>query len=397
MKLKCLPIILFITSIIISTAFSDVIQFKNGDKITGEITEINSTTVSINSEILGSISVPLDKVDTITTENQYKITTLDGIERIGKLDYKNNELSITQKKKSSKIDIANLKKIEPITEVNEPIKKEKRTWSGEIKALASFQKGTVDTSNFEGTTKFDIQTKNGKLSTEAWANYGEVEGDINIRKYGGNLRYSHYPKEKLYIYGETIAERDESRKLALRGQIGAGAGYDVLKKEKQILSLESALLYTYEEYLPFIPYEKNKEKENRIKEGINRISSSATQISQNPNQITSYGGLISGIAILLDPLQGYKKTNDDFISLRIGSNFSSKIFSSSTLTNKLSLETNLERIEYYRFGSNTTLSTPLHDNLSLELSISNEYDSDYKNRGVDAWEHRLSTGLKYEF
>ncbi len=392
-KLALIILLLLLNSALI--AYPATIQFKNGDKITGNITAINSETIQISSEILGLISVPIDKVDTIVSENLYKITTEDGREYIGKLNYKNGSFSISQKKKPSTIDTANLKKIEPLPETKENTT-EKKKWSGEIKALASFQRGTVDSSNFEGRAKVERQTKNDRLSTEFWGNYSEVEGDINARRYGGNLRYTHYPKERLYLYGETNAERDESRKLGLRYQIGGGTGYDVIKKEKQNLSLEGALLFTYEEYLPFIPYEKDKEKEKIIKEGVNQITTSTSQISQNPQNIPAYGGIISGVAILLNPLQNYEKTHNDFASLKVGSNFTQKVLS-STLTNKLSLQTNLDRLEHYRFISDTTLSTPLHNNLSLEISLSNEYDSNYKNRSIDAWEHRLSTGIKYEF
>ncbi|MCX8063705.1 MAG: DUF481 domain-containing protein [Candidatus Hydrogenedentes bacterium] len=374
--------------------YSATIELINGDRISGEIKELHEKTIKISSEILGEIAIPFDKVRTIKSEEEYVITTTDGVEYVGNINYRNGEFSLTRNRNNSKIDHSKIEKIKFEKEKLQNPKKNK--WSGEIKALASFQKGTVDTSSFEGNTKINREGLRDKISAEIWGNYGEVEGNVNIRKYGGNLRYMFYPIEKLYVYGETGGERDESRKLGLRYQIGGGTGYDLIKKEKQNLSFEGALLLTYEEYLPFAPYEKEKVKQNRVSDAINRINSSVNLLSQNPQAITAYGGILSGLAILINPLNNFEKSNDDYVSAKISTNYSQKILS-STLTNILSLDTNLERVEYYRFGSKTSLSTPLHKNLSLEISLSNDYDSDYKKRGIEAWEHRLSTGIKYEF
>lgn len=391
-KIKILFIIL---QLFTSTVFSATVVLINGDKISGEIIEISETSIKITSKILGDITIPIDKITAIGAKEQYRVTTEDGREHVGIINFSKGNFSIAKGKDVLNINCGSVAEIKPKTDKIEPSKKVK--WGGEIKVLGSIQRGTIDSSNLEGNIKVNRQGTKDKLLTEIWGNYGEVEKDINIRKYGGSLRYMFYPREKLYVYGETTGERDESRKLGLRYQIGAGTGYEVLKKEHQNLSFEGALLLTYEEYLPFAPNEKEKVKQSKVNDAIIRINNSVNRISQNPQDIAGYGELISGVAILIDPLREFDRSSDDFISAKVSSNFSQKISSSSILTNTLSLDTNLEKIEYYRFGAKTSLTTPLHENLSLEVSLSNEYDSDYKKRNIDAWEHRLSTGIKYEF
>lgn len=379
-----------------SFTYSDRIEFVNGDSITGQIIEITSDHLTMNSDILGAITAKRIDIKKIDREEPFKVSLVNGEIIQGKMDFASDKLLIIEKGKKQSISWENIQKITPATEnLVMQEQKDRRKWSGSGKVLASLQKGTTDTTNFESSITVSGKREKDLIEMELSGAYGEVEKEINTRRYNGEFRYQYYPEEKWYIYADMGAERDEGRKLGLRGQVGGGAGYEIISQPNQSWSMEGAVMLTHEEWLPYIPFQKNQFKQEQIQEGLNQITISSQRLIQDPSDIASLGGIIGGSIKSLNPLNSEKTTND-FTSLKIGSKYKRKILNSE-LSHNLTLEPSLEHIDYYRINSLANLSTPVSKNVSVELTLSNEYDSEHQKRDIEPWEHRLSAGVKYEF
>jgi len=389
-------IIIFFSILEVSFIYSDRIEFVNGDSLTGEIVEITNDHLILNTDILGTITVKRTDINKIEREEPFEVSLVNGETIQGKMDFTSDKLLITEKGKKQSIPWENIQKITPTTE-NPAIQeqKDKRKWSGSGKLLASLQKGTTDTTNLESSIAVSGKRTKDLIEMELSGAYGEVENEINTRRYNGKLRYQYYPEKNWYIYTDMGAERDEGRKLGLRGQIGGGTGYEIISQPHQTWSMEGALMLTHEEWLPYVPFQKNQVKQEQIQEGLNQIATSSQRLIQDPSDIGSLGGILGGSIKVLNPLNAEKTTND-FTSLKIGSKYKRRILNSE-LSHDLTFEPSLEHIDYYRINSLANLSTPVSKNVSVELTLSNEYDSEHQKRDIEPWEHRLSAGVKYEF
>lgn len=392
-------IIMFFAMLKVPSVFSDRIEFVNGDSLTGQIVEITNDHLTMNTDILGTITIKRTDVKKIEREEPFEISLVNGETIRGKMDFTSDKLLVTDKGKNQSIPWENIQKITPVSEnITTPEiqeQKDKRKWLGSGKVLASLQKGTTDTTNFESSITVSGKRMKDLIELELSGAYGEVENAINTRRYGGKFRYQYYPAEKWYLYTDMGAERDEGRKLGLRGQIGGGTGYEIISQPRQTWSIEGALMLTHEEWLPYVPFQKNQVKQDRIQEGLDLIANSSQRLIQDPMDIASLGGILGGTVKVLNPLNAEKTTND-FTSLKIGSKYTRKILNSE-LSHHLTFEPSLEHIDYYRINSLSNLSTPVSKNVSVEFTLSNEYDSEHQKRDIEPWEHRLSAGVKYEF
>jgi|GEM_PF-1169447 len=399
--------ILFIFNIImlfpiikVSFVYADLVELVNGDSLTGQVVEITREQLTFNSEILGIIFIKRMDIKKIEGKKPFEVSLLSGDTIQGEINYTSEKLLISRDKKREVVLWEDIKRIIPTPEFSmlqeNQEEADRRKWSGSGKVLASVQKGTTDTINFEsGVTVSGKKTKD-LIELELSGNYGEVENEINTRRYRGKLRYQYYPVEKWYIYADTGAERDEGRKLGLRGQIGGGSGYELLSQPHQTWSVEGAIMLTHEEWLPYVPFQKDEVKQERLQEGLNQIASSSQRLIQDPSDIASLGGILGGGMKALNPLGNTDKTIYNFTSLKIGSKYTRKILNSD-LSHNLTFEPSLEHLDYYRVISWTNLSTPVSKNVSLEINLNNEYDSEHQKRDIEPWEHRLSAGVKYEF
>ncbi len=383
----------------VSNLYADSLELNNGDRLTGKIIEITNDQLSFCSDIIGTISIRRSDVKKIEREEPFEVSFMNGETVQGKIAITNGNLIVIENENKQSVSWEEVQKIIPISESTpqDKIEKEdKRKWSGSGKVLASLQKGTTDTTNFEsGVTVLGKRMKDF-INIELSGAYGEVESEINTRRYNGSFRYQYYPEKKWYIYTDAGAERDEGRKLGLRGQVGGGTGYEILSQPRQTWSIEGALMLTHEEWLPYVPFQKEKVKQEKIQEGLNQVVNSSQRLIQDPTDVASLGGILGGTVKVFNPLGNAEKTTNDFTSLKLGSKYTRKILHSD-LSHNLTFEPSLERFDYYRINSLTNLSTPVSRNVSVELTVSNEYDSEHQKRDIEPWEHRLSAGVKYEF
>ena len=56
----------------------DEVVFKNGEKVVGTITQVVDGKITITSDNLGTVTAPLDKVSTFSTDHDIDIVFADG-------------------------------------------------------------------------------------------------------------------------------------------------------------------------------------------------------------------------------------------------------------------------------------------------------------------------------
>ena len=116
-----------------------------------------------------------------------------------------------------------------------------------------------------------------------------------------------------------------------------------------------------------------------------------------PLTLASVQTLPSVIGDIFDPLRNERKTTKQFLSLRLSKHYEQPLFWKSTFTSDAAITPNLEEIGEFRATSNLGLVTPLSEMLQLRVGLASEYDSQAREKGVESWDHVLTTSLRFKF
>lgn len=204
--------------------------------------------------------------------------------------------------------------------------KPKKQWKTDVRVGTDFQSGAKDRSLYWGTFKLTYERpykenpkKFFRNILDYRADYGETEGDKSVNRMSGSMKTDFDLTERWYLYNLGVVGYDEFRKIDFGYEVGPGVGYHVFNRPKFVLDAEAGLNYQFQD----------------------RID------------------------------------DEDVESLyaRVAESVTWKIAPKVTFTEKFEFYPSLERIEDFRFRLESTLSLAIVQNLSLNFSILDIYDT----------------------
>ncbi len=383
------------------SAEADMLILNNGDRITGTLVAIEGGVARITTAYAGEISVKMDAVSAIETDEVRAVALSDETIVEGVLVREDERMGVRAAddfRPATSADIVALAATPEALDgmLNPPPPKK---WSGTVDLGLALRSGNTDTTDFKFSVGVKRTGDRNTLALNFAAAYGAADDVLNTRRYQFDYRWQYYLQERLFLYNIGLAERDDGRKLDYRLQTGLGVGYDFIKQEKRTLSADLGATYTRERWNPFTPWERTALRDDIRSSALSDLYTTFLSIG-NGAVFTPRSALEQLYDILLDlrdPLRDYQKRNEDYVNLRLGLNFSQQIFKSSTITEALVLMPNLEEFGEFRALSELALVTPLSEKLNLKTSLKTEYDSLAEERGVNAWDNTLMTQFTYKF
>jgi len=377
---------------------ADVVALKNGDRISGAVTDIGKTALTVETAYAGKVEVQLDAVSGLTTEKPRFIRLKDGTVASGVLDYE-TEQHLSTPEGSVPLDLAAVEHIAATKEeLEKAVKRAGKVWSGTLASGVSFRSGTTDT--FDSTLDLTVARKKPlhALTLKLNGAYGETEDVLNTQRLYGEAKWQIYPKKKrLYLFWLASGEHDKPRQLQLRTTLGGGLGYDFIKAERRSLSAEFGIDYAREKWRNYGPGEYRLAKAAAWEASLLEIQNLASEIGA--------GGL-SGAALLTAPGVAYRllvpgpedKTRDeDRWSARLSSQFAQRLFKNAEIKDSLTVLPSVDDFGEFRLTNSLGFTTPVTDSLDLRLHLQTEYDSDPGARDVDKVENIFTAGLRWGF
>jgi putative salt-induced outer membrane protein YdiY len=380
---------------------ADTIYLNNGDRITGDIERIDPESVSVQTGYAGVVVISRDAVGGIETAEDVAVETVAGERIEGALESRDTAQVLRSGEAERELPLETIHLAAPDMEDLDKLLKAQRParWSGSVETGLSLRAGNTDTTDFTFASDIVRKSDRNTLTLTFSAAYGEADNVLNTRRMKGDLKWQHYLRDRLYLFGLTGAERDDGRKLDLRWQAGGGAGYDILDSEKRSFSAEAGFIYYDEKWDPFTPWEKDSVKNARRENALGRLDA----LWDNPgsgNLNDTLATIVSMTRIAQDiraPLRDDVPIYREYVSLRLNAQYEQQLFGSSSLSEDLTLLPNVEDIGEFRMLSEFALTTPLTRKLDLRVSLHSEYDSTASDSSVDAWDHTLMSTLRYAF
>ena len=221
-----------------------VVTLLNGDRLTGSVTVVAGGTMTLTTEHMGAIAIPMEQVAAVADSGTVQVTTTAGEEIIGSLTTNNGTQSIVTSTGVRPIALADLDQVlldYTVRADAEP------TWSTTADVGWILTKGNSDTES--RTMHIDSIATQGKFEHRGFAYWDtdESEGEATRDTFDAGYDLRYYFRDKWYALGSIGYFKDELKDIDSRITLGAGLGYQFFNHAIASLSTDLGLTMVIEE------------------------------------------------------------------------------------------------------------------------------------------------------
>ncbi|NLD37236.1 MAG: DUF481 domain-containing protein [Desulfatiglans sp.] len=248
MKVLCKCIVLSmltVTLLAFNNIMADEVYLNNGDRITGEILNMNGGKLVIKTSYADEIGIKWTEIANLKTDKEITILLSDdtlihgnpqGIEQ-GKIKFNTSKIS-----EPVSVSMGDIVSVNPPKEP--PLKIKARANLGMTFTSGNTEK---DTTHFDG--EFSARTEKNRYTAGGQLNRSEDNGIKTESNSLGYLKYDHFLSEKWFAYANSLFEKDKFKDLSLRSALGVGVGHQFFETPETNLSIESGLNYVSDDYI----------------------------------------------------------------------------------------------------------------------------------------------------
>ena len=198
---------------------TDVVTLLNGDRITGEITELKRGRLEIKTDDAGTLNVEWDKVATVDAARWFEVTTSDGWRLLGSLGRTSGRYVVIRGDDSVlPLPLSDITNIVPIG---------KSLWAkldGSIDAGFTYtQSSGIAQTTLNSDTEYRRPAFAFRLTASATLTRLDDDSEPDDRA-ALDFSYVRYRGRRWFISGAARLESNESLGLLLRSQVGAVVG-----------------------------------------------------------------------------------------------------------------------------------------------------------------------------
>jgi putative salt-induced outer membrane protein len=236
---------LVVLALALQVAYADQIELKNGDRLTGTITQLDARSLVIKTEFAGTVTIAREAVSRIVAEQPLYTTLKDNQVVVGTVTTEGESLAVqtenagvvrfpkesVQSIRNKELQTAHLAEIERLRNPRLG-----DLWTGAADVGLSMSQGNAETTSFNVGVNAARATTRDKVTvyfTELFARNstaGTAVTTANAKRGGG--RYDVNLNDRSFAFGMSDLEFDEFQKLDLRLVLGGGFGWHVRKTEK---------------------------------------------------------------------------------------------------------------------------------------------------------------------
>ncbi len=221
---------------------SDEIYLFNGDRITGDITQLVDKTLTVHTSYADAINIAWSEVKFLKSEKPFYIglkrqtikgiiTVDDGIITVESEDNKN------QKIESGLVRFIFLDK---------PSNSER---SARIDVGFSNTSGNTETSQYRLDSELSYRSGEKRFFLELLLNQGKTQGVKNENNWLSRLKFDKFLTKKWYTFVALSGEENEFKDINLRSTIGLGLGRQFMNSSLTQLSIEISANYVSSDFV----------------------------------------------------------------------------------------------------------------------------------------------------
>jgi putative salt-induced outer membrane protein len=253
-KTDCVFLIVFLLTLA-PALLADQITLKNGDHLTGKIVKSDGKTLVLHTDSSGDVTVKLDAISHITTDQELHVTTKEKKTVVGTVTENDAQLEITTKSGPVELPVAD---VTLIRNDAEEAAYEKSLhpgllhgWNGGANAGFSLARGNSETENLALALNLVHPTEKDKITvylSSVYTNNALVSPSEVANLVQGGLEYDYNLTPRLFANAAAAFISNALQDLDLRSIYGGGLGVHAIKSAATTLDLIGGLNYTHETY-----------------------------------------------------------------------------------------------------------------------------------------------------
>jgi putative salt-induced outer membrane protein YdiY len=337
---------------------ADTLVLKNGDHLTGTVTDSDGKQVTLKTDWAGDVKVQWSAVNNLTSEKPLYVVTPDKKTVNGNLTMEGSEL-VVHTPTTGEVRVP-LTQITVVRSADEQQAYEKTLhpglldeWKGGVNVGFALARGNSDTTNLNTgftadrkTLSDEIKVYSSSIYSTSGATTNGGAGGVTANEILGGARYDHNIRKALFVFGSGDFTHDELQNLTLRQIYSGGLGWHAINTASTTFDILGGINYTRENY-----------------------SAGMTVASQQRN--------LPGITA--------------------GETLTRKLGKATVLTEDFYFYPDLSDISQYRFSLDSGVVTKISRWLGWQTSLSDRYVTNPPVPGTKSNDVVLSTGLNIAF
>jgi putative salt-induced outer membrane protein YdiY len=241
---------------------ADQLSLKNGDRLTGQIAKTDGKTLKLKTEYAGDVSIALDAIDQLSSDQPLYLTLSDGQTIVGTVASKDGRLEVSTKDAATvTVDRGSIQTIRSKAEQDAYLAEIERyrnprlidLWSGSLDLGYSLTTGNSSTVNLaiganavRETTRDKTSVYLASIRSSNKPAEGESVTTANATRWGA--RYELNLTKRLSAFVLADFETNEIQLLDLRAVFGGGLGYYLKKTDRTQFQLFGGGAYNKESF-----------------------------------------------------------------------------------------------------------------------------------------------------
>jgi putative salt-induced outer membrane protein YdiY len=352
-----------------TTAMADQITLKNGDHLTGTVTQLAGGKLTVTTTYAGAVTITWDEVISVKLD---KPLVLPVETKVGKkVNIQKREITAIERTSSgfvvttasgpAPVPPAGLTTLRTAA-AQDAYEASLRPnllhgWTGAANLSFALARGNSETTSFGTGVSFARPTKTDKTSlylNTLYTHDGKA-GVTTADTTNSGLRYDHNLNPKLFAFGTTDFATDALQNLDLRSVVGGGFGWHAIAKPRQQFDILGGVVWTHESY-------------------------SAVPANTSTTPVTP----------------AVPAETNSFAALDFGQQYTRKLGKASVFTEQAYIFPDLADTSQFRFTLNSSLSTKINSWLSWQTAVSDVYVTNPPS-GTKDNDLILTTGLGFTF
>jgi hypothetical protein len=261
---------------------ADTITFTDGEQLAGKLISVLGGNVTFHSDILGNVTVPLEKVKMLNTshpfaavEKNQRVTRKTAVEQIpvGSIALKNNSVSVSRSHAEEKsIPESQVASLVDAATFHREIQSESDLlygWAGSITLGASLVEATNSAQTYTGSvalvrsiptiawlppaskTTLNLSGTYGLAKNPEIISNGEIFQAASTSKTDilhGDTEWDKYLSPAIFGLVNATADHNFGNGLRLQQAYGAGLGWSIIKQPKENFDIKATLLYQQQQF-----------------------------------------------------------------------------------------------------------------------------------------------------
>ena len=226
-------------------ARADEVRFKNGDRLTGTITEAQGGKLKVKTAVAGDVTVDLKDVETFSTDGPIDVRLGDGTVVRDRFAPGAAPGTVTTAG-GREVPLSDVKLISP----------KLGKWTGSVTAGGLLTRGNSQTTSLNASVEASRRGADDRLSFAGGYTFARDrdpstgDNSTSADAWFASAKYDRFLDEKLYGYALARADHDRIADLYLRLAPGVGAGYQWVERPDFNFLTEAGVSWMHENYDP---------------------------------------------------------------------------------------------------------------------------------------------------